>query len=233
MDIDTNLTFPAGGHAPAVLVQEERHLDRALAALGLDRGRPALVLVGGADDLPDAQGLGPLFAEIVALAERLRASVVDGGTDAGIMRLVGKARASARALFPLVGVAAEGTVVVPGGPPARDAAAPLEPNHSHFVLVPGSDWGDEVPWLGRVAEVLAGGAPTVTLLVNGGEVARRDVEASVEAGRAVVVVAGSGRTADDLAREADGEGLLASGLVAVADPGAVPGEVARLLGDLR
>lgn len=229
MDADAILAFPASGHARAVRVQEERHLDPALAALGLDRGRPALVLVGGAGDLPDAQGLSPLFAEIVALSERLRTSVVDGGTDAGIMRLVGKARAAARARFPLVGVAAEGTVVIPGGPPGREDAAPLEPNHSHFVLVPGSEWGDEVPWLGRVAEALVGRAPAATLLVNGGEVARRDVKASVEAGRAVVVVAGSGRVADELAAEAHGGGLLASGLVAVVAPGAVPGEVARLL----
>ena len=98
-------------------MQEERQLDRALAALGLDRGRPALVLVGGAGDLPDDQGLDSLFAEIVALSERLRSSVVDGGTDAGIMQLVGKARAAAQAMFPLVGVAAEGTVVSREGCP--------------------------------------------------------------------------------------------------------------------
>ena len=214
-------------------MQEERHLDGALAALGLDRGRPALVLVGGAGDLPDDQGLGSLFAEIVALSERLRSSVVDGGTDAGIMRLIGKARAAAQATFPLVGVAAEGTVVTPGGPtPPAGKDAYLEPNHSHFVLVPGSDWGDEVPWLGRVAEALAGSAPTATVLVNGGDVAWRDVEASVEAGRAVVVVAGSGRAADELAGEVHG-GLLASGLVVVAAPAAAPGEVARLLGGRR
>jgi hypothetical protein len=68
--------------------------------------------------------------------------------------------------------------------------------------------------------------------VNGGDVARRDVEASVEAGRAVVIVAGSGRAADELAGEVQG-GLFASGLVVVAAPAAVPGEVARLLGGRR
>ena len=118
IDVDAIGAFPAGEHARAVRVQEERHLDGALAALGLDRGRPALVLVGGAGDLPDDQGLDSLFADIVALSERLRSSIVDGGTDAGIMRLVGKARAAAQGTFPLVGVAAEGTVVIPGGLPA-------------------------------------------------------------------------------------------------------------------
>ena len=158
--------------------------------------QPPIDVVGGAGDLPDDQGLGSLFAEIVALSERLRSSIVDGGTDAGIMRLVGKARVAAQATFPLVGVAAEGTVVIPGGLPAGEDAYPLEPNHSHFVLVPGSDWGDEVPWLGRVAEALAGSAPTATVLVNGGDVARRDVEASVESGRLSELRSGRERSAE-------------------------------------
>ena len=229
MDADTILAFPAGRRARAARVRDVRDLEPAVTALGLERGRPALVIVGGADDLPDAEGLGPLFAEVAALAERLGASVVDGGTDAGIMRLAGEARAAARATFALVGVAAEGTVVVPGAPEGGEAA-PLEPNHSHFVLVPGSEWGDEVPWLGRVAETLAGMAPTATLLVDGGDVARRDVEASLEAGRAVVVVSGSGRAADELAAAGGADSRPASGRLVVAPPGAVPGELARLLG---
>jgi hypothetical protein len=159
MEADTILTVPVNRHAQAVRVQEQRDLDPALAALRLDRGRPVLVLVGGADNLQGAKGLSPLFSEIVPVADRLRASVVDGGTDAGIIRLVGKARAAARAVFPLIGVAAEGTVTFPGEPPAGEGTVPLEPNHSHFVLVPGSKWGDEVRWLGLVADALAGDAP--------------------------------------------------------------------------
>jgi hypothetical protein len=228
MDADTTLAFPSGRRARAVRVRDERDLGAALAAFGLERDRPALVLVGGADDLPDAQGLGPLFAEVVALAERLGASVVDGGTDAGIMRLAGEAHAAARATFPLVGVAAEATVVLPRAAP-EDGDAPLEPNHTHFVFVPGSEWGDEVPWLGRVAAALAGRAPSATLLVDGGDVALRDVEASLQAGRAVVVVAGSGRAADEFATGAAAGAMPASAPVTVLAPAAVPGEVARLL----
>lgn len=228
MDADTTLAFPSGRRARAVRVRDERDLGAALAAFGLERDRPALVLVGGADDLPDAQGLGPLFADVVALAERLGASVVDGGTDAGIMRLAGEAHTAARATFPLVGVAAEGTVVLPGAAP-RGGDVPLEPNHTHFVFVPGSEWGDEVPWIGWVAAALAGSAPSATLLVDGGHVSRRDVEASVQAGREVVVVAGSGRLADELAATAAAGGIPVSAPVTVLAPAAVPGEVARLL----
>jgi hypothetical protein len=40
-----------------------------------------------------------------------------------------------------------------------------------LVLVPGLDWGDEARWLVRLASALADGAPSVTVLVNGGDVA--------------------------------------------------------------
>ena len=228
MDADTTLAFPSGRRAQTVRVQDERDVGAAVATFGLERDRPALVLVGGADDLPDSEELSPLFADVVALVERLGAAVVNGGTDAGIMRLAGDAHAAARASFPLVGVAAEATVVLPGAAP-RSGDAPLEPNHTHFVFVPGSEWGDEVPWIGWVAAALAGRAPSATLLVNGGHLSRRDVEASVQAGREVVVVAGSGRLADELTATAAAGGIPASAAVTVLAPAAVPGEVARLL----
>jgi hypothetical protein len=47
----------------------------------------------------------------------------------------------------------------------------LQKDHTHFILTPGSDWGDEAPWLSRLASVLAGDAPSLTLLINGGAIA--------------------------------------------------------------
>jgi hypothetical protein len=75
----------------------------------------------------------------------------------------------------------------------------LPSHHSHFVLVPGENWGDESRWLSRVAQTLAEDRPTVTILINGGEIALRDVQHSVDAHRPVLVLEGSGRAADDLA----------------------------------
>lgn len=121
------------------------------------------------------------------------------------MRLMGQARAGMDATFPLIGVAAIGTVALPGVPLSPPDAASLEPHHTHFVLVPGSEWGDESPWLAHVASALADGAPSVTVLVDGGETAWEDVSQSVEAGRPVVAIAGSGRTADKLAGTLRGE----------------------------
>jgi hypothetical protein len=84
----------------------------------------------------------------------------------------------------------------------------LQPHHTHFLLVPGDHWGDESPWIARVATLLAGEAPSVTLLVNGGEISRQDVAHSLAAGRPVLVVAGTGRLADELAGSQERSPLL-------------------------
>jgi hypothetical protein len=140
------------------------------------------------------------------------------------MYLLGRARSRSAATFPLVGVAAAGTVSFPGGHPDHDDAWPLDAHHPHFVLVPGRAWGEESPWIARVATELAGGSPSATVLVNGGEIAHTDVQHSLDAGRPVLAVAGSGRTADELARAVRAEPaseravrLAASGLVRAVD----------------
>ena len=157
------------------------------------------------------------------------------------MRLLGETRSTLGAAFPLVGVAAAGTVAIPGRPAPADADAVLEPHHTHFVLVPGNQWGAEAPWIAQTATALAGGASSVTVLVNGGEIAYTDVERSLQAGRFVVVVAGSGRTADTLAGALAGDqtnkraqALVASGLirsVPVDEPSALAGLLMETLGD--
>jgi SLOG in TRPM, prokaryote len=92
------------------------------------------------------------------------------------------------------------------------------------VLVPGAEFGEEAPWIARVATELAGGWPSVTVLVSGGKVAYTDVACSLRAGRPVLAIAGSGRTADQLASAVRGGPaderavrLAASGLVEVVD----------------
>jgi hypothetical protein len=47
--------------------------------------------------------------------------------------------------------------------------------------------------------LLARGKPALTLLINGGEISRADVQHSLDAGRPVIALAGSGRLADELA----------------------------------
>jgi hypothetical protein len=184
------------------------------------------VLVGGAAGVDDAaeKRLAPVVDAVGRAAAAHDAVVVDGATDSGVARLAGAARRSAR--FALLGIAVGALVAEPGGPPDGERV-PLAPAHDRVLLVPGSRWGDEVEWLQRTASLLAGGAPSVTVLVNGGEISLADAEASVAAGRRVLVVAGSGRAADAVVAArggaADGDPrlrrLAGSGLVSVAAVG--------------
>ena len=202
------LTFPNQLCAKAIQVHNVVELSEALPTIGLHETRPTLVLVGGASGIGEADKarLQQLFTqEIAPLAQELGVAVVDGGTDAGIMRFMGQARTQCGGTFPLIGVAALGTVIVPNFPAPCSDAAPLEPNHTHFILVPGTNWGDESPWLAYIANVLSQGFPSATIVVNGGEITFQDVSYSVQANRPVVTLDGTGRTADKLAAALRGE----------------------------
>ena len=196
--------------AKIIEIHSPAELANILPKLGFQNRYPTLVLVGGAGGISEADmcRLQQLFAEfLVPTLQNLGVAVVDGGTDAGIMRLIGQTRNQINATFPLIGVAAIGTVQRPNLPPVNPDAALLEPNHSHIVLVPGNQWGDESPWIAAVANVLSEGCPTLTLVINGGNITWVDLRYSVEAGRPIVALAGSGRTADKLAAVVRGEAI--------------------------
>jgi hypothetical protein len=216
----------------------------ALAASGIGVGGDVIVIVGGAGGMDDATAeavVEMMRDAVLPTVVRRGATVLDGGTDSGVMRLVGRARAESGGNFPLVGVAAEGTVTVPGSEPPTQDAADLEPHHTHVLLVPGTEWGAEAPWISDVAEVVADGSPSVTLLINGGGIAFDDAARSLEAGRPLVVVAGSGRTADAIAdARTTGEGdrravqIAASPLTRIVlldDPEAIAFAIAAGLGE--
>jgi hypothetical protein len=211
------------GHAlaPRIRIVGADEIPAALDRAGFRRGRVVVVLVGGAAGMSerDLDAVAEVLVdEVVPLVERLDAVVIDGGTDSGVMRLIGRARSALGGRFPLLGVAAEGTVVVPGAGTASPNAAQLEPNHTLFLIVPGSRWGDESPWIADVASAVAGDRTSVTLLVNGGHVAYTDVARSLDNGRPVVVLAGSGRTADAIARARAGHGGEALAIDIAASP---------------
>lgn len=232
------LDFGAGRRALAARIADRDALAAAVDEFGLTGPRPVVAVVGGAGGMTggDLDRARAVVAEglLPALAGT-RAVVVDGGTDIGVMRLTGRARDG----FPLLGVAVEQTVVLPGRTAGPGPAAPLEPHHTHFLLVPGTRWGQETPWLAETASVVAGAAPSVTLLINGGDIAAEDVGHSVRAGRPVLVLAGTGRLADRIAAARHGgrgderagrlAGERAVHLADADDPGAVRQRLAALL----
>ena len=196
------LTFENKSTAWMIDLRRDESIAAALGEV-LDIPRKTLVIVGGANGLSNADfsRLETLFIEVICpFAEAHELVVVDGGTDCGVMRLMGQSRLKSGATFPLLGVVVEAMTYVPGESPTHPDQAPLELNHSHFLLVPGDEWGDESAWIARVADTLSGGMTSVTLLVNGGEIAlHQDVPNSLQRSRPVLVMAGSGRAADTIA----------------------------------
>lgn len=189
---------------PAIIrVTNARDLDRALRDNAVRTGLPVLACVGGAAGIDDGDLLALaelMTTHVIPVVDRCSATIVDGGTDSGIMRLIGQARSATRSSFQLIGVVAAGTVRLPvPAEPHIDDAADIEPNHTHIVVVPGDSWGDETPWLSAVADRIASGMPSATLVINGGSITLDDALASVLAQRPVIVLADSGRAADEIA----------------------------------
>jgi hypothetical protein len=184
-----------GHRVRTVPVSDLAELRSAVRSLARPEDGPVIVLVGGASGLagPAVEAVARLFREhLVPALDRWGGLVVDGGTDAGVMQLIGQARAARDAAFMLVGVAAAGTVRHAGQEdPSVDTE--LEPNHSVVLLVPGDSWGDEAPWIAAVPTELAPGRPSATLLVNGGSIAFDDADLSIAAGRWWLWPAAGGR----------------------------------------
>jgi hypothetical protein len=189
---------------PAIIrVTNAGDLDRALRDNAVQTERPVLACVGGAAGIDDGDvaALAELLtAHVIPVVDKYSATIVDGGTDSGIMRLIGQARSATHGSFQLIGVVAAGTVRLPdSAEPQIDDAADIEPNHTHIVVVPGDSWGDETPWLSAVADKIASDMPSATLVINGGSITLDDALASVLAQRPVIVLADSGRAADEIA----------------------------------
>jgi len=122
----------------------------------------------------------------------------------------------------LLGIAPKGKIMHPevAGAAAVSDGAPLEPNHSHFVLVESAEWGGET---GKMLELArAFNAPIVAILVNGGAIAADEALQSVRNGWQLLVVEGSGRFADDLsAAVRDGQSAKSAEVSEIARSGRV------------
>jgi len=132
----------------------------------------------------------------------------------GIMAEIGQVHSDKKYTFPLVGIAPEDLVTWPGGLRSTRFLLwgkkrwPLEPHYSHFVLVPGNEFGDESPWIVDAAATLSKGHRSVTILINGGEVSRKDIDLSLKMGRPVIALSRTGRLADEISRQVNRDKLI-------------------------
>ena len=196
------IVFANGNRAAAVTSPPGSSAEGIATALAIPPPQTVILLVGGAGHLDPAtrERLAPLFSRGIARAAAdLKAAIIDGGTDAGVMALMGQGVADRGRATALIGVAPTGKVTYPGGPELGGVAdtAALDPNHSHFVLVEAGEWGGETTTVIALAEAFK--VPVVVILANGGDIARREVLLSVRKNWPVVVMKGSGRLADQIA----------------------------------
>ena len=198
----------------SVFPKERSDLGQALAELGLNRSYPVIVLIGGEIDDQQATMARRAIQSISRAAEDLGAAIICGGTDMGVMAEIGQIRSRNGYKFPLVGITPEELVTWPGGTPSTKLLWwgkkrwQLEPHYSHFILVPGSEFGDESAWIVDTATLLSKGYRSVTILINGGEVSRKDIELSLKNGRPVIAVSRTGRLADELATQPERNDLI-------------------------
>jgi hypothetical protein len=195
------ITFENGNRAVVVTASRDVSAKAILNALEIASPRAVILLFGGAAGLDDARkaNLATLFADgVTPVAAELGALIIDGGTQSGVMAMMGEAVARSPGTSQLLGIAPKGKIKHPEIASTNSVSdgAPLEPNHSHFVLVESLEWGGET---GKMLELArAFNAPVVAILVNGGAIAADEALQSVRYGWQLLVVEGSGRFADEL-----------------------------------
>jgi hypothetical protein len=206
------IIFPDGSKATAVFPTVKSQADDIVRKLEIPSYNAVLLLIGGADSIPPnllAQMTGLFNMGIGHAIEDTHAIVIDGGTKAGVMELIGNMGVSLDNPPPMIGVAPRGAVSLPDGPQDR---TPLEPHHNKFVLPEGNDFGDETKTLfnlfaalckprptSQPGEVAAKGIPGIVILAGGKDISKKELLHAVRGKYPVIVIEGSGGLADTIA----------------------------------
>jgi hypothetical protein len=162
-----------------------------------------VLISGGADTLDPA--IAPKLTQLIGRgllrAGRAAGAVfIDGGTDAGVMTLIGRAAGAGAEPLTLIGVAPEALVQHPDISPAEAAGGrvALAPNHTHFVLTQGNTWGAETPVMFDLAQAIAGKLPVIVVMIGGGQGTLSEILHAVRRHWRVLIIAGSKGAADEL-----------------------------------
>jgi hypothetical protein len=197
-----------------VFPEERADLGQAISEMHLSDSYPVIVLIGGEIDEQHADVTERAIETISKIADEMKALIICGGTDMGVMAKIGQMRSKNGYAFPLVGITPEKLVTWTDGPQSTnflwwgEKRWQLEPHCTHFILVPGDKFGDESAWIADTATLLSKNNGSVTILINGGEVSRKDIELSLEIGRPVLALSRTGRLADNFARQPERDKLI-------------------------
>jgi hypothetical protein len=189
--------------------------------------RPVLVVLGGADGLERTAEIEferSLRLGIVPLMRDMKAIVIDGGTDSGVMRTIGRTFGEIAPECTLVGVAPAGRIQRQNGQRQRanraqgsflrncrlvqrwveksDGRVEPAPNHNHIVLAAGNDWGCELDALIALIDRLSDASQVLVLVVGGGKHTRAELDRVYERGWPVLILVETGGHADRTYRRA-------------------------------
>jgi hypothetical protein len=214
------IEFENNNQATAVFANFKTKAEDIISALGIDDYRSVILSIGSADSLEqkNKDKLTQLFSRGIARgAIEGTAVLVDGGTQSGVMELLGEGVAARGNKTPLIGVAPVGKITYPG---VSAEGVPLDPNHSHFVLVDGMDWGSETSTMFKLVKTLSTKIsdsattsanqgkkaidkvttlPSLVILTGGGEVTKKEVLRAVRQNFKIIVIEESGGVADEIA----------------------------------
>jgi len=201
----SQITFPNGHTARLNTMPVDAAPDDFLERLNVSAPKALIIMTGGTEGFDEhlKSRMYQFFTRgIVRAASKIDALILDGGTLAEGMATMDDIQNQSYPV-PLIGMAPVSKVTYPGAPKTDGGQekAPLNPDHSHFILTDTPDWGGAIELMYRVVEYLrtANDIPVITVLVNGQKLARAQVLRSVRMGSPVIVFKGSGGLADDIA----------------------------------
>lgn len=195
----TQIRFANKHGATVIVPPPDTPTADVVSALGLEQPDGVLLMVGGSmlSDEEVAAKLIQLFSRGLARAAAdAKVAIIDGGRNSGVMAITGRGVADRGYKSPLIGVAPAKKITHPDSSAGSES---LDPNHTHFILTEGNEWGDETDTMFDLASTLAGDKQVVTVLVNGDELAKKQVLLSVRRNWPVIIIRGSGGLADNLA----------------------------------
>src|SRR5205814_9177307 len=195
------ITFDNGNHAVVVTAGRDADAQTILKTLDIAQPQALIMVFGGAKGLDASRKarLVEVFTNAIApAAAELGALVMDGGTQSGVMAMMGEALAKGGRRSQLLGIAPAGKVIYPGGRSDANIAegALLEPNHSHYVLVESDACGGESGTMFNDAKIL--NVPVAMTLINGGKTAESEERQLVRKRWKLCAIDCSGGCTDEL-----------------------------------
>ena len=185
-----------------------------------------LSITGGTGKFPaelEQQTRIIIESAIVPLAYEYNLMVIDGGTNAGVIQIIGDAVEKARSIYPqvigseapseftsrppLVGFAPRPKVLAPSIEQIEENSVSLDQNHTYFILISDvEDWGGEVEYMFSFIEylVLEQNIPALQIIFNGGRITIKEVHYAVLQHRPVLLLEGSMRAVEVIAAVLDG-----------------------------